>query len=70
MMRALALFTPPVIMGLVASLAGLSAVFVATRSGTSDEARYARRIAVTMLAALAIILGGFALALWSWSMNG
>ncbi|OYY67749.1 hypothetical protein [Sphingomonas sp. 28-63-12] len=67
MTRALALFTPPVIMALVASLAGLLAVFVVSRGGVSDQARYAKRIVGTMLAALAIILGGFAWALWTWS---
>ncbi len=67
MTRTLALFTPPVIMGLVASVAGLLAVFVATRPGATDQARYAKRITATMLSALAIILGGFAYALWTWS---
>ncbi len=67
MTRALALFTPPVIMGLVASVAGLLAVFVVSRAGATDQARYAKRIVGTMLAALALILGGFAWALESWS---
>ncbi|OYY75618.1 MAG: hypothetical protein B7Y43_18710 [Sphingomonas sp. 28-62-20] len=67
MMRALAFLTPPVIMGVVAATAGLSAVFVVTRPGASDQARYAKRIVTTMLATLAIILGAFAWALWTWS---
>lgn len=67
MTRALSLFTPPVIMAIIASVAGLLAVFVATRSGATDQARYAKRIVGTMLAALAVILGGFAYALWTWS---
>ncbi len=67
MTRALAFFTPPVIMGLVASVAGLLAVFVVSRPGATEQARYAKRITGTMLAALAIILGGFAWALGSWS---
>lgn len=57
----------PVIMGVVASMSGLLAVFVVTRSGATDQARYAKRIVGTMLVALAIILGGFAFALWTWS---
>ena len=69
MTRALALFTPPVIMALVASAAGLLAVFVVSRPGTTDQARYAKRIVGTMLAALALILGGFAWALWTWSIS-
>lgn len=68
MTRALALFTPPVIMGIVAGMAGLLAVFVITRSGATDQVRYAKRITGTMLAALAIILGGFAWALSTWSL--
>lgn len=67
MTRTLALFTPPVIMAVVASVAGLLAVFVVTRAGATEQARYAKRIVGTMLAALAIILGGFAYALWTWS---
>ncbi|OYW23544.1 hypothetical protein [Sphingomonas sp. 32-62-10] len=67
MTRALSFFTPPVIMALVASVAGLLAVFVATRSGATEQGRYAKRIVGTMLAALALILGGFAYALWTWS---
>ena len=67
MTRALAFFTPPVVMAVVASVAGLLAVFVVTRSGATEQARYAKRIVGTMLTALAIILGGFAYALWTWS---
>lgn len=67
MNRALALATPPVIMAGVAIVFGLLAVFVATRSGASEQRRYAKRIVGTMLAALALILGGFAYALWTWS---
>jgi Cu/Ag efflux pump CusA len=67
MTRVLALFTPPVVMGLVASMAGLLAVFLVTRAGASDQGRYAKRILGTMLAALALILGSFAYALWTWS---
>ncbi len=67
MTRTLALFTPPVIMALVASISGLLTVFVVTRSGATEQGRYAKRIVGTMLAALALILGGFAYALWTWS---
>jgi len=69
MNRALALLTPPVIMGLVAVISGLLAVFVATRSGATEQGRYAKRIVGTMLAALALILGSFAYALWTWSAS-
>jgi|GEM_PF-1057395 hypothetical protein len=68
MTRMLAIFTPPVIMAMVSGIAGLLAVLVATRPGDSEQSVYARRIVGTMLATLAIILGGFAWSLWSWSM--
>ncbi len=67
MNRILALATPPVIMAGVASVSGLLAVFVVTRSGASEQVRYAKRIVGTMLAALTLILGSFAYALWTWS---
>lgn len=61
-----AVFTAPVIMGLVAVAALAGTVFTLTRPAASEAAMYRRRIAGTMLGAGAIILGGFAYALWSW----
>ena len=54
-------------MASVAAVSGLLAVFVVTRAGATDQGRYAKRIAGTMLATLAVILGGCAYALWTWS---
>ena len=62
----LALLTAPVIMAIVASVAALAAIYVATRPALTEPAIYAQRISATMLGAAAIILGGFALALQSW----
>jgi uncharacterized membrane protein YedE/YeeE len=56
----------PLIMGAVAFTSGVAALVVFTRPGASEQAVYGRRIAGTMFAALAIILGGFAYALGSW----
>ena len=56
----------PLIMASVATVSGVAALVVFTRPGVSEEAVYGRRIAGTMFAALAIILGGFAYALGSW----
>ncbi len=67
MNRVLALATPPAIMASVAAVSGLLAVFVVTRAGATDQGRYAKRIAGTMLATLALMLGVFAYALWTWS---
>jgi len=55
------------IMAGVAAVAGLLAVFIMTRSGATEQGRYAKRIVGTMLAAFAVILGSFAYALWTWS---
>jgi hypothetical protein len=57
----------PLIMAFVALTSGVAALVVLTRPGRSEQAIYGRRIAGTMFAALAIILGGFAWALGSWS---
>jgi len=57
----------PLIMASVATASGVAALVVATRPGVSEQAVYGRRIAGTMFGALAIILGGFAYALSSWS---
>jgi hypothetical protein len=61
-----ALLTPPVIMGMVATLLALAAIYIITRPALTEPAVYGRRIAGTMLGAGAIILGGFAFALNSW----
>ncbi len=61
-----ALFTAPVVMGLVATILAIATVAVLTRPARTEPAVYGRRIAGTMLGAGAIILGGFALALQSW----
>jgi len=61
-----ALFTPPVVMAIVAALAAIAAIYVVTRTARTPQAIYGRRIAGTMLGAAAIILGGFAWALESW----
>lgn len=60
-------FTPPVIMALVASIIAIVAIYIITRPARSGPAIYGRRIVGTMLGAAAIILGGFAWALESWS---
>ncbi len=61
-----AVFTAPVIMGLVAVAALAGTVVTLTRPAASEAGVYRRRIAGTMLGAGAIILGGFAYALSSW----
>jgi hypothetical protein len=66
MMRSASFLTPPVVMGSVAALAGLLAIVAISRPGTSNQARYAKRIIGTMLTAAAIILSGFACALSNW----
>jgi hypothetical protein len=53
----------PLIMATVAGVAGAGGLFVITRPVRSEAGVYGRRIAGTMLLALAIILGGFAHAL-------
>jgi len=55
----------PLIMASVATVSGVAALVVFTRPGVSEQALYGRRIAGTMFAALAVILGGFAYALAS-----
>jgi hypothetical protein len=60
-----ALFTPPVIMAMVATVLAMAATYVITRPALTDPAIYGRRIVGTMLGAGAIILGGFAWALQS-----
>jgi len=61
-----ALFTPPVIMAMVAALLAIAAIWVLTRRATTEPAVYGKRIAGTMLGTGALILGGFAYALNSW----
>lgn len=53
----------PLIMAAVAATAGIGGLVVFTRPARSEGAVYGRRIAGTMLIALAVILGGFAYAL-------
>jgi len=60
------LLSPPGVMVLVASCLAGTATVVIARPAQSDAGRYGRRIAGTMLAAGALILGGFAWALKSW----
>ena len=56
----------PLIMTAVATVAGIGGLVVVTRPVRSEAGRYRRRIAGTMLIALAVILGGFANALNSF----
>ena len=56
----------PFIMAAVAATAGIAGLVVVTRPVRSEAGRYRRRIAGTMLIALAVILGGFANALNMW----
>ncbi|GAA0302173.1 hypothetical protein GCM10009087_09940 [Sphingomonas oligophenolica] len=56
----------PLIMASVAATAGIAGLVVFTRPGRSEGAVYGRRIAGTMLIALALLLGRFAWALSSW----
>jgi len=56
----------PLIMTMVATAAGIGGLAVFTRPARSESAVYARRIAGTMLLALALLLGRFAWALNSW----
>lgn len=60
------LATPAGIMALVAAALAIAAIGVLTRGVRSEAGVYGRRISGTMLAAAAIILGGFAWALSSW----
>ena len=57
----------PLIMASVATASGVAALVVFTRPGVNEQAVYGRRIAGTMLIALALLLGRFAWALSSWS---
>jgi hypothetical protein len=58
--------TAALIMTIVAIVAAGAGLFVVTRPAKSEGAVYARRIAGTMLLALAMILGAFSYALWTW----
>ena len=57
----------PLIMASVAVTAGIGGLVVFTRPARSEGAVYGRRIAGTMLVALALLLGRFAWALSSWN---
>jgi hypothetical protein len=59
----------PLIMALVAATSAVAAGVVLLRPVHSEAGAYGKRIAGTMLAAFAIILGGFAASLWSWSVR-
>lgn len=59
----------PLVMALVAAASAIAAAIVLARPVTSEAGAYGKRIAGTMLAAFAIILGGFAASLWSWSVR-
>ncbi|MDB5704177.1 MAG: hypothetical protein JWN66_1293 [Sphingomonas bacterium] len=56
----------PLIMAAVAATAGVGGLIVFARPARSEGAIYGRRIAGTMLIALALLLGRFAWALSSW----
>ena len=57
----------PLIMAAIAATSAIAAAIVLLRPVHSEAGSYGKRIAGTMLAAFAIILGGFAASLWSWS---
>jgi hypothetical protein len=59
----------PFIMAAVAATAGIGGLVVLTRPVRSEGAVYGRRIAGTMLLALALLLGRFAWALDSWGAS-
>jgi hypothetical protein len=59
----------PIVMYAVAALAGAGGVAVLTRRAEQEGAVYARRIATTMLFALALILSVFATAMLSWGVG-
>ena len=59
----------PLIMTMVAAAAGVGGLVVFTRPALTEGAVYARRIAGTMLLALALLLGRFAWALNSWGQS-
>jgi hypothetical protein len=59
----------PLVMALVAATSAVAAGVVLLRPVHSEAGAYGKRIAGTMLAAFAIILGGFAASLWSWSVR-
>jgi len=63
------MLSAPLIMALVAAASAVAAAVVLSRPVTSEAGSYGKRIAGTMLAAFAIILGGFAASLWSWSVQ-
>ena len=56
----------PLIMTVVAATSALGGLVVFTRPARTEGAVYGRRIAGTMLIALALLLGRFAWALESW----
>lgn len=60
------MLSAPLVMALVAATSASAAAIVLTRPVTSEAGAYGKRIAGTMFAAFAIILGGFAASLWSW----
>jgi hypothetical protein len=60
------MLSAPLVMALVAATSAAAAAIVLTRPVTSEAGAYGKRIAGTMFAAFAIILGGFAASLWSW----
>jgi hypothetical protein len=59
----------PLIMATIALVSAVAAAIVLLRPVHSEAGSYGKRIAGTMLAAFAIILGGFAASLWSWSVR-
>jgi len=59
----------PLIMAAVATTSAIAAAIVLLRPVHSEAGAYGKRIASTMFAAFAIILGGFAASLWSWSVR-
>ncbi len=60
--------TAPLLMALVALLCAGGAAALFVRATPSEASVYRHRIAATMLAAGALILAGFAWALYSWSV--
>src|SRR3546814_19581562 len=64
-MTAALFLAPPVLMGMTAAAAAIAAIYVTTRPVVTEQGVYARRLVGTMLAALALILGIFCVALLS-----
>ncbi|RIA35435.1 hypothetical protein DFR49_4212 [Hephaestia caeni] len=69
-MAAAFFLAPPVLMGMTAAAAAIAAIYVTTRPVVTEQGVYARRLVGTMLAALALILGIFCVALLSWDGAG